>query len=141
MNPQSLAKFIKWENSKNRIVVTILISLFAVLLMIGCEGENSPKETLDPSAAQGKKLFTTHCAACHATSGNTVIVGPSLAGIATRAGTREAGMSSKEYIITSVLTPDAYIVEGYDNLMPSGFGTKLSGVEFDTLIAYLETLE
>jgi hypothetical protein len=39
------------------------------------------------------------------------------------------------------LRPDEYIVEGFSDLMPSNFGTTLSGEQLDALLAYLMTLE
>jgi nitric oxide reductase subunit C len=91
--------------------------------------------------AAGGKLFQRHCASCHTLEPDVVIVGPSLAGIAGRAGERTAGLDARQYIQTSVLRPDAYVVEGFDNLMPSSLAKDLTGEELDTLTAYLLTLE
>jgi mono/diheme cytochrome c family protein len=86
-------------------------------------------------------VFQQNCATCHSADPNTVIVGPSLAGIASRAATRVEGLDAQQYIEQSILTPDAYVVEGYTDLMPKDFGRKLSGEELDAVITYLFTLE
>jgi len=113
------------------------------MLVTSCAGasSSSPEEQLDPAAKQGKHIFTNLCAACHATTGETVIVGPSLAGIATTAATREEGLTARQYLIVSISKPEAFIVEGFKDVMPSDFGIKMSGEEFDDLVTYLETLK
>ena len=70
-----------------------------------------------------------------------MIVGPSLAGIAERAPTRVDGLTAQEYVEISIVRPDAYLVEGFDDVMPANLGKKLTGDELDALVAYLLTLE
>ena len=114
----------------------------ALLALVACDANNHlPLEpTLDPIAAKGNAVFQLHCATCHATTPNTVIVGPSLAGIVARAGTRTINLSAAEYIQLSILKPDEILVAGYDDAMPKDFGKKLTGAEFDAVVAYLMTL-
>jgi cytochrome c2 len=91
----------------------------------------------DP-VANGQALFASNgCSACHST-GSSVVVGPGLAGVGDRAGTRVSGLSADDYIRQSVRDPMAYVVEGFNPLMPS-FST-LSDAEINDLIAYLKTL-
>ncbi|MCH7662658.1 MAG: cytochrome c [Chloroflexi bacterium] len=118
-------------------------AILSVMLVTSCAGagNSSPDKPLDPAAEQGKTIFRNFCASCHATIGETVIVGPSLAGIATIAATREEGLTARQYLIVSISKPDAYIVEGFKDVMPSDFGIKMSGEEFDDLVTYLETLK
>lgn len=116
--------------------------IFAALLTACTTAPNiSPSSTLTPLQAQGAKAFTFHCAACHAIVPDTVVVGPSLTGIATRAITRVDGQSAQDYLTMSILKPDAYIVEGFPNSMPNNFGKRLSGEDVEAVIAYLLTLE
>src|SRR5690606_31432873 len=121
------------------------------LLMIGvagCSGASGPvatsTPTLEPAAARGKDLFgrpPAQCATCHSLTPETVIIGPSLAGIATRAESRMDGLDARQYIELSILKPDAYLVEGFPNTMPSDFGKKLTSEELNDLVAYLLTLK
>ncbi len=67
-------------------------------------------------------------------------MGPSLAGIGTRAAEHIPDMDARTYIEQSILNPDAYIVEGFPNAMPNDFGKKLSGEELDALVHFLLTL-
>ena len=124
----------------NRVYLFFAYAIIAITLLAAC-GDETAAEPLEPLAAEGKKLFAVHCASCHAASGETVIVGPSLAGVATRAETREEGLSATQYLAASILKPSSYVVDGYDDLMPSEFGIKLTGEEMDNIIIYLETLK
>ncbi|GJM43069.1 MAG: hypothetical protein DHS20C20_33510 [Ardenticatenaceae bacterium] len=118
--------------------------LFCLLLLAACGGEEEsapPPPTLSPQAQVGKQVFSRDCGACHSTSAETIIVGPSLAGIANRAETRVEGQDSYTYLLTSVMQPDAYLVEGYENLMPASLSKQLTGEELDAVIAYMQTLK
>lgn len=113
-----------------------------VFLLVACGGEKvAPTPTLEPVAAAGELIFRTNCGSCHTTSPDTVIVGPSLAGIATRAATRVPDQDARSYLLSSIMRPDEYLVEGFDNTMPNNFGRKLTGEEIDSIIVYLLTLK
>lgn len=100
-----------------------------------------PPPTLSPLAQQGKQVFSRVCGACHSTTPDTIIVGPSLAGVASRAGNRVEGQDAYTYLLTSVMQPDAYLVEGFENLMPNNLSKQLTGEELDAVVAYLQTLK
>lgn len=123
-------------------MASVLLPLF--LLVAGCSSvppTATPTATTDPQIIQGKELFSRHCASCHAVAPDTVIVGPSLAGIATQAAERMEGYNAEEYISLSITRPSAYLVRGFEDQMPSTFGKDLTGEELDALVAYLLTLE
>ena len=125
-----------------------LIALLLALLLVGCGGASStpsspPAPTLEPLAARGAALFEGKglCATCHATSGETVIVGPSLAGVAQRAESTVAGLSAHDYLEESILLPDAYRVPGFEGQqMPASLAKALTVDEVEALVAYLLTL-
>lgn len=126
-----------------RFVLTIL--LLVAVLLVACGGTaesaaSSPTPTLSAQAAMGRQVFTRECGSCHSTSPGTVIVGPSLAGLATYAANRVPDQDAQTYILTSILSPDAYLVDGFENLMPANFGKKLTGEEIDALVVYLLAL-
>lgn len=121
-----------------------LTCIGTLLLLTACgsgEPTVAPTATLNPQASQGKQLFSQHCATCHATDPDTVILGPSLAGIARRAAGRVPDLTARAYVEESILQPGAYVVSGFDDAMPTNFGKRLSGEEMDALIAYLLTLD
>lgn len=121
-----------------------LIAVFTLcVLLVACSGgsSNAGSTPLSDEEALGEGLFRQHCASCHSAIGDTVIVGPPLAGIATTAESRVAGMDAHAYIEQSILEPSAYLNEGYQDLMPKTFGTILTGEELDALVAFLLTLK
>ncbi len=98
----------------------------------------------DDPAARGGILFKSApaiCSTCHALQPGAVVVGPSLAGIATRAGTRIPGMSAEDYIRDSILHPSHFVVPGFPDAMVKDFGTILTADQINDLIAFLMTLK
>lgn len=81
------------------------------------------------------------CRVCHSIKPGERKVGPSLAGVATRAATRVPGLSAEEYIRQSIEDPGAYVVEGFPNAMLPDMAEKLSDQDMDDLIAFLMTLK
>jgi nitric oxide reductase subunit C len=82
------------------------------------------------------------CVSCHALDADVVLVGPSHAGIGTRAETAVAGKSAEEYLRESILEPDAEITDGFTmGLMYANYGTDLSDQEVADLVAFLMTLK
>jgi mono/diheme cytochrome c family protein len=120
----------------------IIMALMLCVFLVACSGGSPAADStpLSDEEALGEGLFRQHCASCHSNVGDTVIVGPPLAGIATTGETRVEGMGADGYIEQSILDPSAYVNEGYQDLMPKTFGTILTGEELDALVAFLLTL-
>jgi len=93
------------------------------------------------NAASGQALFSSvGCVACHSLQVGVRIVGPSLAGVATRAASRKAGYSAQLYLYESITHPNAYVVEGFPSgVMPQDFKTRLRPQDLSDLIAFLMT--
>ena len=125
---------------RNKLFILLIA---AVLFLSACSSTPTvaPTPTLDPIAKQGQAVFNARCATCHALVPDTIIIGPSLYGIATRAETRVEGQDAYTYLLTSVMQPDAYLVQGYENLMPNNLSKELTGEELDAVVAYLQTLK
>ncbi len=71
-----------------------------------------------------------------------VLVGPSHAGLANRAGSYQEGMSAEDYLRESLTDPDAHIVEGFTpGVMYQNFAEDLQAREINDLIAYMMTLK
>lgn len=121
-------------------------------------GSDVMKELPAGDAARGKKLFAQEekmasqtnapCTACHSLVPGEVKVGPSLAGIADRAATREAGKTALQYIRESIQQPSVFIVPddpkfqaNGKSVMPDGLGNQMSPQDLADLIAYLQTLK
>ncbi len=87
----------------------------------------------------GEVVFVNNgCLGCHSLDG-TPGAGPSVQGIASRAGDMVAGQSAEDYLVEAIVDPNAYVVEGYSPIMPAY--DSLSEGDLDDLIAYLMTLK
>ncbi len=142
-----------------------LLALFALfmslaLLLAACGG--SEESVAEPEAeeavvevevvgdaANGETLFqqatigaanAPGCATCHSLETDVVLVGPSMAGVATRAETAVSGLTAEEYIRQSITEPNAYVADGFvEGIMYQNFGTDLSAEELDDVTAFLLT--
>jgi cytochrome c2 len=98
--------------------------------------------------SNGKQLFNTFqpaagiaCATCHRVDTDERLVGPGLLNVGIRAQARVAGLSAVEYLHQSIVSPSAYVVEGYADLMPKNWAQVFSENQITDLIAYLLSLE
>lgn len=125
----------------------IVFATVFLLLLTACGGAAEPETAVPTSPplteeeARGRKVFETSCGACHSILPDTVIVGPTMDGIASRAETQNPKQDGRTYLYTAILKPEDFLVEGYDNLMPATLGKQLTGEELDAVVAYLMTLE
>jgi cytochrome c oxidase subunit IV len=95
---------------------------------------------------RGKAVFAGvgTCKACHAVSsvsGANAETGPKLDGLASRAGSRKPGMTAEAYIRESIEQPLAYVVKGYDPVMPPDVRQKMDDQEYEDLVSWLLTLK
>lgn len=150
-----------------KLTLVIAILAFAVGLAAcggGGGGEQPAATGGQPAAApvgdaaKGQELFAQQiingnagCVTCHSLEVGKVLVGPSLAGIASRAGSTVAGQSAEEYIRTSIVNPNAHLAKGCNasdleaqcvaGLMPQDWQQKLTPEQLNDLVAYLLTLK
>ena len=145
-----------------RILVAVVLVGFTTACGGGEVADPAPLPTVTPiedasapspsagDATAGESVFLTSCSGCHST-GNTVLVGPGLGGIAGRAATRTQ-LSAEEYLRQSIKDPSAFGVEGFPGV-PDEFADltfhgsnpaaliPLSDTDIDNLVAFLLTLE
>ncbi len=98
------------------------------------DDEDAETAGVEGDPAAGEPLFVQNCASCH---GEEDGVGPALPGMAERAAERVEGMSAEDYLHESIVDPGAYVVEGYQNIMPPGYGDQFSEQELQDIIAYM----
>ena len=123
-----------------KLTLGITFVLALSLLLSACGGD---------ATSAGKDLFaqpvigaSAGCITCHSLDAGTVLVGPSMAGIGTRAASAVAGLSAEDYLKQSITEPNAHLVEGFDpDVMPATWTSELSTEQIDQLIAYLLTLK
>ncbi|MCC6179857.1 MAG: cytochrome c [Chloroflexi bacterium] len=96
------------------------------------------------SAERGQALFTrSGCVGCHTANTPGGTIGPNLSGVATRAVERAAllGLSGpREYFVQSIVSPQAYVVEGFAPVMLDWKQMRLSEQDLADLAAFLGTL-
>lgn len=122
----------------------LLWSCATLILLLGaaCSSlKTPPPPTLSPQVILGQRVFESYCSRCHSTNEGSIVVGPSLAGIATRASSRMEDMDAEMYIRHSILNPSEYTVEGFpEGAMPSSLKDDLSEEDLDAVVTYLLTL-
>ncbi len=119
----------------------LFIALAAVLLSACSSSAAKPTPTFTPLEQIGQSVYTLRCAQCHVLVPDTVVIGPSLAGVATRAESRIPGYDAQAYIEESILSPKSYIVEGFPDTMPTNFAKELTSEEFQGIVAFLMTMK
>ena len=122
----------------------ILFSLILVLALVGCGGKGPPVEVKNGQALFEQTIIGggPGCNTCHSLRANQVLVGPSLAGVATRAEKRVPGIFPDDYLRQSILEPDSYIVSPFEvGVMPKNYASELKPEQLQYLVAYLMTLK
>lgn len=121
-----------------------------------------PSQAAQPSAAptaspssisgggdpkNGERLFQMFqpaagisCAACHRVDSEERLVGPGLLNVSIHAAGRIPGKSAEQYLRESILDPSAYVVDGYQDLMPKTWSKVFTPQQIDDLVAYLMAL-
>ncbi len=113
-------------------------------------GQDLTSELPPGDAERGQALFSgaqpgpdgkiLACNSCHSLDGS-VIVGPSMQGVAGPDRLPAGYESHEQYIRESILIPEAYKAAGFENaVMPANFGDRLDAQSLADLIAYLLTL-
>jgi nitric oxide reductase subunit C len=120
----------------------------------GLPGLEAPADAADP-VARGQAVFNGPggCASCHALAPGVVLVGPALAGVASRATERTrdpayrgAADSVEDYLRESILEPNRFLVPGERyaaggrSFMPETYAQALEPGQIDDLVAFLATL-
>lgn len=145
---------------------TILFLVLLSLTSLAACGKSTPtpiptaqQPPLEPGDAnRGQALFqqtligvnnAPGCTTCHSLAPGVVLVGPSLAGIGSRATAIVArsdytgqAKNVADYLREAILQPNAYMEPGFQpNIMRGTYGTDLSRQEVEDLVAFLLTLQ
>jgi mono/diheme cytochrome c family protein len=120
------------------LLPTLLLVMAIALAACGGGGAGAGG---DDAAAAGKEIFAktvigtqAGCSTCHSLDADTVIVGPSMAGVGARLSDAE--------LRESILDPNAVLVEGFPaDTMPPVWADELNDEQVDQLVAYLLTLK
>lgn len=124
----------------------VIVLILATLLMAACGGGAAPSGG-SANAAAGEALFKQSaigaqagCVTCHSLDGSK-LVGPSMKGIASRAGNEVSGLSAEAYIKQSILEPNAHVVKDYPQGVMQSYQNDLSEQQLADVVGYLLTLK
>ncbi len=86
-------------------------------------------------------ILSTGCTGCHSLDRGVVFVGPSWYDLATTAANRVEGLSAEVYMFRSILHPNEYVVNGFENTaMLPNYEETLSDQDIADLIGFMMTL-
>lgn len=88
----------------------------------------------EEQVALGEQLFAGACSACHGAQDSA---GPAFTGMGGQAAARIEGMTAEAYLYESIVDPGAFLVEGFNNMMPKGFGNQYNDIELRSLVVYI----
>ncbi len=111
----------------------------------------APTQAAAGDPERGQVLFNTMraeagfaCATCHRVDSEDRLIGPGLLGVGAWAAANITGQTPAEYLHQSIVSPNAYIVEGNppypESLMPQIYADLFTPEQIDDLVAYLLTL-
>ena len=128
------------------LVLVIVLGLVAACGGGGADTAATTGSATAGNAANGETLFkqaligkNPGCATCHSVDGKP-LVGPTLQGVATRAGTRVSGETADQYLHKSMVDPNAFVVEGFVPGVMLSY-KDLTEQQLNDLVAYLQTLK
>jgi cytochrome c2 len=128
----------------------LAVILLLTLVVAGCTSAETATqgdgETLIRQTLLGQ---APGCATCHSFEPGVKLVGPSLAGIASRAEAivqdpayTGSAANSAEFLHESILNPDAFVPDGFiKGTMYQDYAEHLSQEQIDALVNYMLTLQ
>lgn len=128
--------------SRKTIVGTFGVCAIAVMLYACGGGGNgsSTTDSLSPSAQEGLELAQNNgCASCHGSDFGGA-AGPTWQGLAGSVRKLTDGsevVADREYLIRSIMEPDAQVVRGYALMMPVN---GLDAADVEKIVDYIEAL-
>jgi cytochrome c2 len=134
---------------KVALFIVIVVGSIAGFASLIPQIESPAPETLEISgdlsgpelAALGEEIVNSAdagCLACHGL-GREGLRAPDLAGIGGAAASREPGKSAEDYLYEALQDPCAYVVEGYDCIMPTTLAQALGPAKVTAVVAFLES--
>lgn len=117
----------------------VVLALVSVSILGAC-GSNADSVELSAAGQEGRSVVRSKgCASCHGSDGGGG-VGPAFVALAGSEVPLEDGttvVADREYLVESIVDPQAKIVAGYNLPMPR---TELTDEEIDAVIDYIEEL-
>jgi putative heme-binding domain-containing protein len=113
------------------VIATLVMIAWTVLSL-----SHAPLTTVDLN--RGARIFELRCASCHVLdAGQVSFYGPHLGEIGAVAASRVPSRSAEEYLLESIVDPNAYRHPGEQGVMPADVSGGLDAVELTSLVGYL----
>jgi len=122
--------------------IAIAIPIVLITSASSTQATNSPPPTVAPVLPGEGLAVELGCVACHTTDG-TDLVGPTWAGLAGSDRLLDSGetvVADDPYLLRSIVDPPAQVVAGFNPIMPTGYGDRLTVEEISDLIDYIKSL-
>ena len=131
----------------NKILIVLLI--LPVLWATACSRQGIDLSEIEGSGpTRGEVLFQINplgklpgCGTCHSLYPGELMIGPSMADIATVAENKETGLTAEMFVRQAILEPDAYLEPDFNPGAMPRYGKGLTTQDIDDLVAYLLTLK
>lgn len=120
-----------------RIAGTLLALLLVVAVPVLVSRDYYPLTSTTVDLDHGQFLFIENCSGCHSLEPGVRNMGPNLANIGATASTRVEGQSAAQYILNSILHPDAHRHPGSAGEMPAGTLAHVGNAEIRNVVAFL----
>jgi nitric oxide reductase subunit C len=134
LNPVEIGAVISYLQSIAGVDVTVALPTGEAAPAAGASAEPAkvvPAKTL----AEAVKKF--ECLTCHAIPGvpDGGDLGPPLTSLKADAGKRKKGLSAEQYIQESIISPNAFIVKGFEpDVMPGDLAERITVAELNVII-------
>ena len=117
-------------------IVVLLVGATVAVYAIDPGKQQAASAADESGSVEGETVFLTKgCTGCHSRAGvSEGFIGPDLTALSDRAGDRVEGLTAEEYVRQSVLDPRAYVVSGFDPVMPV---LPVDTSELDALVEFL----
>jgi len=122
--------------------IAIAIPIVLITSASSTQATNSPPPTVAPVLPGEGLAVELGCVACHTTDG-TDLVGPTWAGLAGSDRLLDSGetvVADDPYLLRSIVDPPTQVVAGFNPIMPTGYGDRLTDEEIGDLIDYINSL-
>jgi hypothetical protein len=108
---------------------------------INSKGDEKSGEDLFGKAILGDRM-APGCTTCHSLENEKTLVGPSLAGIGRKARTNPGGKRSFEFLLESIISPDAILANRFEaGIMYQDYRNDLTEQQIADLVAFLLSLK
>lgn len=124
------------------VIIAIAIPMVIIASSLTDGPTAAPPVTAEPALPGEAIAASTGCLACHTTDGGES-VGPSWLGTAGAERPLESGetvLADDAYLTESIVDPLAKIVEGFQPVMPEGYGDQLSEQDIADIVEYINSL-